>query len=247
MHERSPEHSPISTRNPPPASRPSLRPSCRDAGVENSDQTDQRPAAPPSQELQPNCLRCEMCGQARACKLLQHARNSSTEGTMQRLSSNPCVNSRADRREVCHGRIFLRASIMCLGAIMSMLPSPGLSQETPEQAFDNACRTCHTTREGDDRLGPNLRDILGRKAGSLSGCQLFKCDEGRRLRLEWGEARPLHGASRRGGARQQDEAVWRSRVGGRPGKDHRIPTIGWSAVTAPAHRGKLRITASSRG
>ena len=58
---------------------------------------------------------------------------------------------------------------MCLGAIMSMLPSPGLSQETPEQAFNNACRTCHTTKEGDNRLGPNLRDILGRKAGSLSG------------------------------------------------------------------------------
>ena len=52
---------------------------------------------------------------------------------------------------------------------MSVLPSPGLSQEAPEQAFNNACRTCHTTREGDNRLGPNLHDILGRKAGSLSG------------------------------------------------------------------------------
>ena len=58
---------------------------------------------------------------------------------------------------------------MCLGAIMPMLPSPGLSQEASEQAFNNACRTCHTTREGDNRLGPNLHSILGRKAGSLSG------------------------------------------------------------------------------
>jgi cytochrome c len=34
-------------------------------------------------------------------------------------------------------------------------------------AFNNACRTCHTTREGDNRLGPNLHKIVGRKAGSL--------------------------------------------------------------------------------
>ena len=35
--------------------------------------------------------------------------------------------------------------------------------------FNNACRTCHTLREGDNRLGPNLNGIIGRKAGSLSG------------------------------------------------------------------------------
>ena len=34
-------------------------------------------------------------------------------------------------------------------------------------AFNNACRTCHTLREGDNRLGPNLHGIVGRKAGSL--------------------------------------------------------------------------------
>ena len=30
--------------------------------------------------------------------------------------------------------------------------------------FNNACRTCHTTKEGDNRLGPNLHNIIGRKA-----------------------------------------------------------------------------------
>ena len=34
--------------------------------------------------------------------------------------------------------------------------------------FNNACRTCHTTKDGDNRLGPNLHNIVGRKAGSLS-------------------------------------------------------------------------------
>jgi cytochrome c len=33
--------------------------------------------------------------------------------------------------------------------------------------FNNACRTCHTLREGDNRLGPNLNRIIGRKAGAL--------------------------------------------------------------------------------
>lgn len=58
---------------------------------------------------------------------------------------------------------------MCLSAMVSMLPSAGWSQEATEQVFNNACRTCHTTREGDNRLGPNLHGIFGRKAGSLPG------------------------------------------------------------------------------
>src|SRR5262249_31452691 len=33
--------------------------------------------------------------------------------------------------------------------------------------FNNVCRTCHTLKEGDNRLGPNLHKIIGRKAGSV--------------------------------------------------------------------------------
>jgi cytochrome c len=36
-----------------------------------------------------------------------------------------------------------------------------------QQVFNNACRTCHTIKEGDNRLGPHLHKIIGRKAGSL--------------------------------------------------------------------------------
>jgi cytochrome c len=35
--------------------------------------------------------------------------------------------------------------------------------------FNNSCRTCHSVKEGDNRLGPNLHAIVGRKSGSLSG------------------------------------------------------------------------------
>src|SRR5262249_31530602 len=39
--------------------------------------------------------------------------------------------------------------------------------ESGQLTFNNACRTCHTTTEGDTRLGPTLHNIIGRKAGSL--------------------------------------------------------------------------------
>ena len=43
----------------------------------------------------------------------------------------------------------------------------GVDTESGQRTFNNACRTCHTTKEGDNRLGPNLHNIIGRKAGSL--------------------------------------------------------------------------------
>ncbi len=32
--------------------------------------------------------------------------------------------------------------------------------------FNNACRTCHTLRRGDDRLGPSLAGVIGRISGA---------------------------------------------------------------------------------
>jgi len=49
-----------------------------------------------------------------------------------------------------------------------LLCAPGLAQDDAGQiAFNNACRTCHTVREGDNRLGPSLYRVIGRKAGSV--------------------------------------------------------------------------------
>jgi cytochrome c len=52
---------------------------------------------------------------------------------------------------------------------LSALPqaSQGTGDASGQLAFNNACRTCHVMREGDNRLGPNLHKIVGRKAGSL--------------------------------------------------------------------------------
>ena len=35
--------------------------------------------------------------------------------------------------------------------------------------FNNNCRTCHSMDKGDNRLGPTLHNIVGRKAGSVEG------------------------------------------------------------------------------
>jgi cytochrome c len=53
----------------------------------------------------------------------------------------------------------------------SALPEESASQggevASGQLVFNNACRTCHTTKEGDNRLGPELYKIIGRQVGSL--------------------------------------------------------------------------------
>ena len=58
------------------------------------------------------------------------------------------------------------SAMACLLASPSALPQAA-EPASEQQAFNNACRTCHVTREGDNRLGPNLHKLMGRKAGSL--------------------------------------------------------------------------------
>lgn len=45
--------------------------------------------------------------------------------------------------------------------------APALAQNDGQTAFNNSCRTCHTMKDGGNRLGPNLAGIVGRKAVSL--------------------------------------------------------------------------------
>ena len=61
------------------------------------------------------------------------------------------------------------SAMACLLSSLSALPqaSQGSEPGAGQQAYNNACRTCHIMREGDNRLGPNLFKTIGRKAGSL--------------------------------------------------------------------------------
>jgi cytochrome c len=71
-----------------------------------------------------------------------------------------------------HDRVILMSALSgmaCMLSSPSALPqaSQGIDGVSGQQAFNNACRTCHMVREGDNRLGPNLYKIVGRNAGSL--------------------------------------------------------------------------------
>ena len=68
-------------------------------------------------------------------------------------------------------------ALVALGGMTCTLLSPSsygqeqvrqpVNAASGQQVFNNVCRTCHTTKEGDNRLGPHLYKIIGRKSGSL--------------------------------------------------------------------------------
>jgi cytochrome c len=58
------------------------------------------------------------------------------------------------------------ALLWFISAPFSLAQQPA-SDDAAQQAFNNSCRTCHSVKDGDNRLGPNLSKIVGRKAGSL--------------------------------------------------------------------------------
>jgi cytochrome c len=64
-------------------------------------------------------------------------------------------------------QIAILGGAACLLASPSILPRATAEPAAEQVAFNNACRTCHVMREGDNRLGPNLHKLIGRKAGSL--------------------------------------------------------------------------------
>ena len=64
---------------------------------------------------------------------------------------------------IVSGLFALAADLIAAGQAPAQPPAAG-----PE-AFNNYCRTCHSIKEGDNRLGPSLYQVIGRKAGTLSG------------------------------------------------------------------------------
>jgi cytochrome c len=64
--------------------------------------------------------------------------------------------------------------VLPLAAALALLSGAALAQNEvdPDEArlaFNNHCRTCHVTNEGDHRLGPSLHGVVGREAGSAPG------------------------------------------------------------------------------
>jgi cytochrome c len=50
--------------------------------------------------------------------------------------------------------------------LLAWAATPALAAESAPPAFNNNCRTCHSVKEGDNRLGPSLHNVYGAKAGA---------------------------------------------------------------------------------
>ena len=57
--------------------------------------------------------------------------------------------------------------------------------EDSQVAFNNSCRTCHSAKEGDNRLGPSLAGVVGRKAGTAAGFKFSSAMQG--SNIVWNE------------------------------------------------------------
>jgi cytochrome c len=71
-------------------------------------------------------------------------------------------------------------------AFLALLTAARAETSDPQVAFNNACRTCHSMREGDHRLGPSLYGVVGRKAGSVKGYAFSSAMKG--SGIVWDEA-----------------------------------------------------------
>lgn len=63
----------------------------------------------------------------------------------------------------------LGALVVSLGLVLASQARAESADDPGQILFNNACRTCHTVKDGDNRLGPNLHAIVGRKSGALGG------------------------------------------------------------------------------
>jgi cytochrome c len=85
-------------------------------------------------------------------------------------------------------RAFARAVFTVPLALFALGAAARAESETSDGklAFNNACRTCHSFKPGDNRLGPTLHGVVGRKAGSVEGYQFSSAMQ--QSSIVWDEA-----------------------------------------------------------
>jgi len=71
--------------------------------------------------------------------------------------------------EVLRMAAFIAATVASFAFVIAIVFSRQAAAEDGQAAFNNACRTCHSMKADDNRLGPNLHNIVGRKAGAAGG------------------------------------------------------------------------------
>ena len=66
------------------------------------------------------------------------------------------------------------AAFLCFAlAAGAMLPSAAVAQDAGEgeRLFRQRCASCHTLQPGQNRTGPQLAGVMGRRAGSVEGAR----------------------------------------------------------------------------
>jgi cytochrome c len=66
-------------------------------------------------------------------------------------------------------RLLLTSGALLACALVAPAFGADASAGAGKAAFNNHCRTCHSLKEGDNRLGPSLGGIVGAKAGTRQG------------------------------------------------------------------------------
>lgn len=62
------------------------------------------------------------------------------------------------------------ALTILMSSFVGAAPAPDRAEiEAGMLAFNNHCRECHSFSKGDNRLGPSLYGVVGRKAGTAPG------------------------------------------------------------------------------
>jgi cytochrome c len=92
------------------------------------------------------------------------------------IPTSPAVMpAKVQRCRECYRDNGLKPVAVIGGIVYFLLSGSSMPEELGPKAdatagqlvFNNNCRTCHSTKENDNRLGPHVRGIVGRKAGSL--------------------------------------------------------------------------------
>ena len=65
-------------------------------------------------------------------------------------------------------RTVIAIAAVCIGLVRLTTGMPAAPADKGKLAFNNFCRTCHSLKEGDNRLGPSLYRIVGAKAARSS-------------------------------------------------------------------------------
>ena len=88
--------------------------------------------------------------------------------------------------------------------------------------FNNACRLCHSIREGDNRLGPHSARHHRKEGWVAAKLLVFQRYEGRKLGLGCGKPQALYREPRRDSARQHHETLRWFGIGGEQTKADRF-------------------------